>query len=255
MTRIMSIVTPVHAAAIPFLPQAYESLVAQALPDGWDWEWLIQVDGGDGTEVLADITSDRRVKPSGSRKGGPGVARTMAWGRSHGELVKVLDADDVLPPGALARDIEVLQAHPDVGWTVSRVLDLMPNGSLVHYTLGDPEAGRMPRGELYNYWATTNRPQVHPATLCVRQHLLALAGGWMALPASEDTALLIALDVLSDGYFIPETGLHYRKHDGQTTAHSDHRGGPEWEARMGAIRKHAEALRHQPLLLDTPNSG
>jgi hypothetical protein len=68
----------------------------------------------------------------------------------------------------------------------------------------------------------------------------------MALPASEDTALLMALDVMADGWFIGETGLHYRKHPGQTTAHPDHRGGDEWEARMGAIRKHAEALRHRP---------
>lgn len=243
MSRLLSIVTPVHDAAIPYLSNAYESLAAQTLPNGWDWEWLIQVDGGDGSEVPAGILTDLRVKASGNRKGGPGVSRTMAWGRSSGSLVKVLDADDLLPPGALARDIQVLEQYSDVGWTVSRVLDLMPDGSLLHYTLGDPEPGRMPRGALYDYWSTSHRPQVHPATLCVRQELLALVGGWMALPASEDTALLMALDVLADGFFIEETGLHYRKHAGQTTAHADHTGGPEWAARMGAIRKHAEALR------------
>ncbi len=64
----------------------------------------------------------------------------------------------------------------------------------------------------------------------------------MALPASEDTALLMALDVMADGWFIGEPGLHYRKHPGQTTAHPDHRGGAEWKARMGAIRKRADAL-------------
>jgi hypothetical protein len=169
----------------------------------------------------------------------------MAWGRSEGSLVKVLDADDVLPAGALARDIEVLSSHPTVGWTVSKVLDLMPDGSLVHYTLGDPAPGILPRGAIFDYWSETYRPQVHPATLCVRQSLLSIAGGWMALPASEDTALLMALDVMADGYFIGDTGLHYRKHPGQTTAHADHKNGPEWEARMGAIRKHAEALGHR----------
>ncbi|MFI9788999.1 glycosyltransferase family 2 protein [Kitasatospora sp. NPDC051984] len=243
MKGLVSIVTPVHAAALRYLPTAYESLAAQILPDGWDWEWLIQVDGGDGSEVPAGLRTDLRVKPGGSRTGGPGVARTMAWGRSSGTLVKVLDADDVLTPGALGRDIDVLEQHPDVGWTVSRVLDLMPDGTLRHYTLGDPDGGRMTRGALFDYWSTSHRPQVHPATLCVRADLLALAGGWMALPASEDTALLMALDVLSNGYFIEETGLHYRKHPEQTTAHASHTKGQEWEARMGAIRKHTEALR------------
>jgi glycosyltransferase involved in cell wall biosynthesis len=241
--RLLSIVTPVHAQALGFLPQAYASLSAQKMPEGWRWEWLIQVDDGDGSEVPTALLEDPRVKPGGNRKGGPGVTRTMAWGRSEGELVKVLDADDVLPPGALARDIEVLASNPDVGWTVSRVLDLMPDGSLVHYTLGDPAPGRLPRGSMFDYWSSTHRPQVHPATLCVRQSLVSAAGGWMALPASEDTALLMGLDVMADGWFISETGLHYRKHAGQTTAHADHKDGPEWEARMGAIRKHAEALQ------------
>ncbi|WP_409234766.1 glycosyltransferase family 2 protein [Streptomyces sp. PA5.6] len=247
MTRIMSVVTPVHDAALPFLPEAFASLRSQELPAGWDWEWLIQVDGGKATDVPADIREDGRVAVGDNRRGGPGVARTMAWGRSQGELVKVLDADDVLPAGALARDIEVMEAHPSVGWTVCKVLDLMPDGSLKHYTLGDPDPGLLTRGELYAYWSTTHRPAVHPASLCIRESLLAEAGGWMALPASEDTALLLALDVMADGWFIHEAGLHYRKHPNQTTAHPDHRSGAEWEARMGAIGKHAAALARQHL--------
>ncbi|WP_411100655.1 glycosyltransferase family 2 protein [Streptomyces sp. x-45] len=242
MNRTISIVTPVHEAAVRFLPAAFTSLQAQELPHGWEWEWLVQVDGGDETDVPAEIRADSCVKVGGNRRGGPGVARTLAWGRSHGELVKVLDADDILPKGALARDIETLEGNPSVGWTVCRVLDLMPDGTLQHYTLGDPEPGPLIRGEIYAYWNSTHRPMVHPASLCIRETLLAEIGGWMALPASEDTALLMALDVMADGWFIGEAGLHYRKHPGQTTAHPDHRGGAEWEARMGAIRKHADAL-------------
>lgn len=242
MSQIVSVVTPVHDAALKFLPEAFASLQSQKLPGGWEWEWMVQVDGGTGAEVPADLREDPRVKVSGNRCGGPGVTRTMAWGRSQGELVKVLDADDILPGGALARDIEVFEAHPSIGWTVCNAHDLMADGSLKRYPLGDPAPGPLTRGELYAYWSTTHRPKVHPASLCIRESLLAQVGGWMALPASEDTALLMALDLMADGWFIGEAGLHYRKHPDQTTAHRDHRGGPEWEARMGAIRKYADAL-------------
>jgi hypothetical protein len=45
----------------------------------------------------------------------------------------VLDADDQLTPGALARDIEVLSKYADIGRTTSRVVDLLPDGSTVGF--------------------------------------------------------------------------------------------------------------------------
>ncbi|WP_238162129.1 hypothetical protein [Micromonospora endolithica] len=46
-----------------------------------------------------------------------------------GELIKVLDAGDQLTLGALAQDIAAFDAHPHIGGTTSRVLDLLPDGS------------------------------------------------------------------------------------------------------------------------------
>ncbi|OIJ92344.1 glycosyltransferase [Streptomyces monashensis] len=240
---IISVVTPVHGEGTAFLPDAYASLNAQTLPDGWSWEWCVQEDGP-GVDAAAHLPADDpRIRIGASRRGGPHVARTMAFARSSGQLVKTLDSDDQLTPGALARDISVLEAHPAVGWTTSRVLDLLPDGSTQSFEHSDPEPGLLPQGSAFDFWTRHHRPRIHPATLCVRRSLLALLGGWMALPASGDTGLLLGLDALADGWFIGDTGLVYRKHDGQITAHPDHRDGPEWEARMSLIREHAEALR------------
>ncbi|GGZ29552.1 glycosyl transferase [Streptomyces nitrosporeus] len=239
---IISIVTAVHPGALPYLGAAYASLDAQVLPDGWEWEWCLQEDGS-GVAVHAALPEpdDPRIRIGSSRKGGPAVARTMAFARSQGEVVKVLDADDELTAGALARDIGALKAHPQIGWTTSRVLDLMPDGSLVGFE-GDPPAGLIDRGAVLTHWRKHHRAQVHPATLCMRRDLVMLLGGWMALPASEDTGLLTALSVLSEGYFTPEPGLWYRKHPGQSTAHPDHGKGAEWAARMSIIEARADAL-------------
>ncbi|MGW3464805.1 glycosyltransferase family 2 protein [Streptomyces olivaceoviridis] len=243
---IISVVTPVHGGGAAFLAEAYASLTAQILPDGWSWEWCIQEDGQDVRAAAHLPTDDPRIRISASRHGGPHVARTLAFARSTGQYVKNLDADDQLTPEALARDISVLEAHPEVGWTTSRVLDLLEDGSTRSFEHSDPEAGLLPQGGAFDFWIQHRRPQIHPATLCVRRTLLALLGGWMALPASGDTGLLLGLDAVANGWFIGEIGLIYRKHGGQITAHPEHRAGPEWEARMSLIQEHAEALRAWP---------
>lgn len=68
----------------------------------------------------------------------------------------------------------------------------------------------------------------------MRRDLLLALGGWMALPASEDTGLLLALNTVSTGYFIREYGLLYRKWPGQATAQPTHTATEERDARMAA---------------------
>jgi hypothetical protein len=94
-----------------------------------------------------------------------------------------------------------------------------------------------------NFWRAHNyRAQVHPATLCLRHDLLLALGGWTALPASEDTGLLLAANAVTDGYFIAEAGLLYRKWPGQMTGAAAHTEATERDARMSLIASRAAAL-------------
>ncbi|MEV1019832.1 glycosyltransferase family 2 protein [Streptomyces sp. NPDC050264] len=239
--RVIVIVTAVHAPSARFLADAYKSLAAQELPDGWDWRWLIQEDGRTD-QVAPYVPDDERVSFRQGRPGGPGVARTLALARADGEYVKILDADDQLPAGALARDIAALEADPDLGWATSRALDLLPDGSTVGFP-GDPEHGPVERQAVLDHWASHDYlAQVHPATLCVRRELLLALGGWMALPASEDTGLLLALNSVARGWFSSEVGLLYRKWEGQVTGQADHVDSAEREARMAVVEARARAL-------------
>ncbi|GGO10944.1 glycosyl transferase [Micromonospora parathelypteridis] len=241
MTQLVSVITPVHAPSIEHLPGAYESLAKQEMPDGWDWEWLVQEDGQTGALVDA-LPDDLRISLGTGRPGGPGVARTLALSRVSGQLIKVLDADDQLTAGALARDIAAFDAHPQIGWTTSRVLDLLPDGSTAGWDK-DPAGGVIDRGSVLSFWkANDYRASVHPATLCLRRDLVFALGGWMALPASEDTGLLLAANAVSAGYFTREYGLLYRKWPGQVTSQGAHREPAEYRARMRIIEARANAL-------------
>jgi glycosyltransferase involved in cell wall biosynthesis len=240
--RRIDVVTAVHEPAAEYLADAYKSLCAQELPDGWEWHWIIQEDGRSDT-VRTHVPDDPRIAfGQGRPGGGPGVARTMGLAHATGRYVKVLDADDQLTPGALARDLARLEGDPALGWTTSRVLDLLPDGSTAGFDQ-DPAGGPIARGAVLEHWKTHGyRAQVHPATLFVRRDLLLALGGWMALPASEDTGLLLALNAVSPGYFIRDYGLLYRKWPGQATAQPTHTAAEERDARMAVIAARAEAL-------------
>ncbi|NUV32375.1 MULTISPECIES: glycosyltransferase family A protein [Streptomyces] len=241
MAQVISVVTAVHAPAAHFLADAYASLCEQELPAGWEWEWIVQEDGRT-EEVRAALPEDSRVSFEQGRAGRAAMARTMALSRVAGRYLRVLDADDLLTPGALARDINALEADPSLGWSTARVLDLLPDGSTVGFD-SDPPEGVIERGAVLTHWrANEYRAQVHPATLAARADLVRALGGWMALPASEDTGLLLALNAVSRGYFSTETGLLYRKWPGQVTGHADHSEEVERAARMAVVEARAAAL-------------
>ncbi|GGX10831.1 glycosyltransferase family 2 protein [Streptomyces noursei] len=245
MPRRIIVVTAVHAPSARFLPDAYASLCRQELPRGWEWHWVVQEDGKSDA-VAPHVPDDPRVTFRQGRPGGPGVARTIALSRADGDYVKVLDADDQLTPGALARDLAALEGDRGLGWATSRVLDLLPDGSTVGFE-GDPEAGPIERGVVLDFWTAHDfRAQVHPASLCVRRDLLLALGGWMALPASEDTGLLLALNATSRGWFSSEVGLLYRKWPGQVTSQASHVEAAERAARMAVVAARARELARFP---------
>ncbi|MFE9765172.1 glycosyltransferase family 2 protein [Streptomyces sp. NPDC005808] len=244
MSRRITVVTAVHGPSAHFLPEAYKSLCEQVLPDGWEWHWLIQEDGR--TDAVAPhVPEDERVSYRPGRQGrpgGPGIARTLALAHADGEYVKVLDADDQLAPGALARDLAALEGDRTIGWATSRALDVLPDGSTAGFP-GDPGNGPIERGAVLGFWKSNGfRAQVHPASLFVRRDLVLALGGWMALPASEDTGLLLALNAVSRGWFSAEVGLLYRKWEGQATGQASHVDPAERDARMAVVEARARAL-------------
>ncbi|GAA5105015.1 glycosyltransferase [Nocardia iowensis] len=244
MDRLISVITPVHNPDPEHLKAACDSVTTQDLPAGWSLEWVIQEDGDSGIaeEILRGV-DDRIVFRTG-RKGGVALTRNLALANSRGELVKNLDADDVLTPGVLVRDITNLLSpeNSEVGWTTSRLLDLLPDGTTVGFD-NDPPHGKLVPGAVLDHWRTHNfRLPVHPTTICIRRPLVTALGGWMGVPGSDDTGVLIAASIVSAGFFDSEVGLLYRKWPGQETAKADHKHPDEWRARMSLIDERANAL-------------
>jgi glycosyltransferase involved in cell wall biosynthesis len=192
-------------------------------------------------ERILPPSDDRLVFGTG-RHGGVAITRNLALSAARGDLVKNLDQDDVLTDGVLARDIGAIVDNDGVQWTTSRAVDLLPDGSKVAFD-NDPPHGRLEPGVVVDHWRRHSyRLPVHPTTICITRHLAVLLGGWMAVPGSDDTGLLVAASVVSPGYFESEVGLLYRKWHGQESATAGHVEPIERNARMKLISDRATAL-------------
>lgn len=242
MTRIISVVTPVYDGGNRYLREAFESIrdERERLPDGWDVQWLVQEDGTTG-RPLAALPSEPWISPGRASKGGAGAARTLTLSRATGELVRTLDADDMITPGGLARDIAAMDEHSEMGWCISAGLDLLPDGSTVAGPYDPPEGPLAYETLLAAY--DEDRFPVVGTHLTVRTPLLLAVGAWPSLPAWETVAVVLSCAAVSDGWMIQAPGGFYRKHSEQTTAQADYVGVTDADQLRVIIRAQAEALR------------
>ncbi|MFB7779775.1 GltA [Streptomyces bauhiniae] len=236
----LSVLTPVHDGGHGYLRELYDSLCAQRLPVGWGLQWVVQEDGETGRPAGV-LPEEGWISTGGGRHGGAARARTLGLARVTGALLRCVDADDLLPDAeTLARDIEVLATHPGYGWTVSPCLDLHPDGRLEPGPY-DPEPGPLPARALLDGAARGAMPVVG-TTQTVHTELVRLLGGWPALPAFEDGALLLSCEAVSPGWMQAEPGTLYRKHPTQHTASEAFRDRAEARLRVQIAVQRAEAL-------------
>ncbi|MFI9380654.1 glycosyltransferase family 2 protein [Kutzneria sp. NPDC052558] len=212
---LLSIVTAAHAGRADFLPSTGESVAAQQLPPGWELEWLVQEDGDDPhLAEIVEAVPQVRYHANGQQRG-IADTRNLALSRARGDLVRTLDSDDLLLPGALAGPIERFAEHPELHWVAARPRYLDRDGAWFTYFLLLPTGIVRPR-LVGDYLMQHRMCPLHCAGLTMRTASVRALGGWAANPRTEDIELLAALSELTPGYLEPEESWIYRMHDGQT---------------------------------------
>ncbi len=92
--------------------EAINAVLAQTCHD---WEWLIVNDGStDATAILLDALEDSRIKVIHQANAGASAARNAGLDHARGAYITFLDADDLLPPDALALRAAYLDTQPNV---------------------------------------------------------------------------------------------------------------------------------------------
>jgi glycosyltransferase involved in cell wall biosynthesis len=106
----------------PYLGQAIESVLAQTYEN---FEIVICDDGSTDSspEILERYKSrDSRIKTIYQENGGQSLALNAAFSASNGDIICLLDADDVFMPDKVRLVVNALAGAPDSGLAVNRML-------------------------------------------------------------------------------------------------------------------------------------
>lgn len=106
MKPLVSILIPAYNA-VEWIAYTLQSAIAQT----WPRKEIIVLDDGstDGTASVARRFSSREVSVVSTKNGGAAAARNHALKLSHGDYIQWLDADDLLAPDKIERQLAALR--------------------------------------------------------------------------------------------------------------------------------------------------
>ncbi len=146
-----ALLAPLVSAIVPcfnmgrYLAAALESVAAQSYPH---WEVLVVDDAGPEDGSAEIVASFARIHPihrvefiRHEKNKGVGAARNTAIGAAHGQLMALLDPDDLWLPDHLASRVEVFAQNPEVAMASSPA-----------WLFSDDPALRLPMPEYFCDW-------------------------------------------------------------------------------------------------------
>ena len=125
--RRVSVIMPFYDTPVDFLDQAVASVLGQTFED---WELLLVDDGSTIEEVSEaarrhagrDPSRIRYLQHPAFENRGTSASRRLALEACQGEIVALLDSDDIWPPETLAEQVAILDRHPKAGVSYGNVL-------------------------------------------------------------------------------------------------------------------------------------
>lgn len=205
--ELISTLTTVRNGA-PFIAEAVGSLLAQT--DG-HFEVIVVDDGStDRTQAMLNEFQDPRLRVVSLPPTGRVEALNRAVAEARGELLAVLDADDVALPLRLATQRAYLEKNPDVWLVGCRAIEFGQGPDLVRLAPHGPAAVRRALG-MYNPF--------YFSSVFFRRAALQAAGGFRIEDGlGYDMAFLVRTARAHPVEILDEPLVRYRRHAAQMTA-------------------------------------
>jgi glycosyltransferase involved in cell wall biosynthesis len=201
---VVSAIMPSYNSA-QYLPEAIDSVLAQTFQD---WELIVVDDAStDDTQAILARYTDPRIRLRRlHRNSGRSAARNVALGAARGRYIALCDSDDISLPHRFARQVEFLDAHPEIDIVSSR-LRLISAASVPGAVIAFPEGPEMIAARFMR-----GRMGVPHGASMVRARCFERFGGYAEdLPRAEDFDLFHRFSEDCRFAIIPEILLQYRR--------------------------------------------
>jgi hypothetical protein len=209
MTPQVSVLMPVYNA-LPYLRPACDSVLSQTFGD---FELIALDDAStDGSGEYLDGLTDPRVRVVHLPKAGYAVNLNVGLGLCRSPLVARMDADDVSYPERLARQVEMMDARPDVVACGCQADVIDANAKIVGGLRYETDELRV------RYLLLTDSPLPHPGTTFRLAGVRAVGGYDPAKLPAEDYDLWCKLSARGKLLNLPHKLLGYRRHAANVSA-------------------------------------
>lgn len=193
----------------PFLKEAVGSVLSQ---DGVDFEFVVVDDGStDRSLEILEAWPDHRLRIVRNPEHGLVNALNLGLASVRGEYIARMDADDVCLPGRLARQMEVLDANPQIDMTHASAMIIDEAGQGTRVIAATPGSQDHYRAVLLD--ERRGKPIINP-TVMIRRAALAGVGGYRDSPSCEDHEFWLRVVDRWTFRAMPEVLLLYRQHLG-----------------------------------------
>jgi len=240
MKPLVSILVPAYNAE-EWIADTLESAVAQT----WPHKEIIVVDDGskDRTLAIAERFASRGVTIVRQPNAGAAAARNKAFSVSRGDFVQWLDADDLLAPDKIAKQMEVAQQHRSRRILLSSAWGrFMYRHSRTEFVPTDLWADLSPVEWLVR--KMEQNLQMQTATWLVSRELTEAAGEWNTrLLGDDDGEYFCRVLLQSDGIkFVRDAKVFYRMAGPGSLSYIG-RSNKKIDAQLHSMRLHIAYLR------------
>lgn len=237
MTPLVSILIPCYNAA-PWLAATLDSALAQS----WTRTEIILVDDGstDSSLAIAEAYAGRGLRVLSQPNRGASAARNRALREARGDYIQYLDADDLLAPEKIARQLATLNLEDRrvlLSGRWGRFSDHLANATFSAEAL---EGDFIPTDFLVR--KITAHAMMHPAAWLVSRELIEAAGPWDERLSLDDDGEYFSRVVLSAQriLFCADAVSYYRS--GLQRSLSRSRSDRAWESQFLSVELRVSQL-------------